>query len=179
MSFIDFFRPKPKPCTTCGNMSAGLHEVYSSLRHGRVTDKLCTSCLLARLGTLIRGRSILFTEPLTSDGYCFTPLGEVDFEGLPRDRASLALSSRSARCADCTAESRHLWMPLDDLDETAMERLPANKYAPIALEPGQWKNVASLCDEHIAIKLQDYITKKHYWFLNFRFPAEESSGIYW
>jgi hypothetical protein len=49
----------------------------SDIRNGAVTDQLCTNCLISRLAMEIRGKSILFVEPLTMDGYCYAPSGDV------------------------------------------------------------------------------------------------------
>jgi hypothetical protein len=178
MSFFDIFRSKPKQCTSCRDISPGLHQVYSGLRHGSVTDQLCTSCLISRLQTGIRGKRILFIEPLTTDGYCYAPFGEVGNRGLTQDRVRLALSSLAPKCADCTSEPHHLWMPLSDLDESAMEKQSRGDYYSIPSEPAHWKQTVPLCDEHVAAKIRNYIERKHYFFLTFRFPEGGDSGYY-
>lgn len=178
MSFFDIFRSKPRECTSCQSASPGLHRVYSGLRHGNVTDKLCTSCLISRLQTGIRGKRILFFEPLTTDGYCYTPLGEVGNQGLNRDRVRLALSSLGSKCADCSSEAHHLWMPLGDLDECAMEKQTRGDYYLIPSEPAHWKQTVSLCDAHVAARFRDYIERKRCFFLTFRFPEGGDSGCY-
>ena len=178
MSLFNLFRAKPKPCTSCGEVSPGLHEVYSGLRHGAVTDRLCTACLISRLCTAIVGKSILFIEPLVSDAYCFAPFGGVGNQGLVEERVCLALAALAPKCADCSSAPRHLWMPLTDLDEAAMEAQPRHEYYSIPCEPGRWKETVSLCDEHIAARFREYIERKRYYFLTFRFPSEGDSGYY-
>lgn len=178
MSFLDIFRSKPKQCTSCRNISPGLHSVYSGLRHGSVTDQLCTSCLISRLETAIHGRRILFVEPLTTDGYCYAPFGEVGNQGLTQDRVRLALSSLAPKCADCASEPHHLWMPLSDLDESAMKKQTRGDYYSIPSEPTQWKQTVSLCDAHVASRFRDYVERERYFFLTFRFPEGGDSGYY-
>jgi len=178
MSFLNIFRSQPKQCTSCRDNSAGLHRVYSGLRHGTITDQLCTNCLVSRLGTAIRGNNLLFIEPLTTDGYCFAPFGEVGNQGLTQDRVRLALASLAPKCADCSSEPHHLWMPLSDLDDKAMQQQPHNAYYPIPSEPSLWKETISLCDEHLTSRFRNYIERKRYFFLTFRFPSEANSGYY-
>ena len=50
MGFFDLFRPAPKPCTACRAESPELHRVWSGLRDGKETDRLCMSCWTERLG---------------------------------------------------------------------------------------------------------------------------------
>jgi hypothetical protein len=178
MSLLNIFRFKPKPCPSCRTISPGLHRVQSGLRHGNVTEQLCTSCLMARLGTEIRGKSILFIEPLTSDFYCYAPFGGADNQGLTQHRVRLALASLIPKCADCSARSHHLWMPLGDLDEVAMQKLARNAYCSIPCEPGRWKETVSLCDAHVLERFRDYIEHKRYFFLTFGLPVGGDSGYY-
>jgi hypothetical protein len=179
MSLLDMFRSKPKPCTSCGNPSPGLHVVYSGQRGGKETDRLCTQCLVSRLAAAIEDRRVLFIEPLTADGYCFFAFGEVENLGLTQERVRLALSSPAATCADCPLEGRHVWMPLGDLDDPAMQRLPASEYYAIPSEPRLWKQSIPLCDEHMARRLREFIDRKGWHFLTFRFPASAGDGYYW
>ena len=178
MSFLDIFRSKPKQCTSCRDASPGLHQVYSGLRHGSVTDQLCTSCLISRLETGIHGKRILFIEPLTTDGYCYAPFGEIGNQGLTQARVRLALSSLAPKCPDCASEPHHLWMPLSDLDESAMQKQTRGDYYSIPSEPAQWKQTVSLCDAHLAARFRDCIERKRYFFLTFRFPESGDSGYY-
>ncbi len=126
----------------------------------------------------MRGRNILFIEPLTTDGYCYTPFGEVGNQGLTQDRVRLALASLAPKCADCPSKPRHLWMPLNDLDDEAMQQQPHNAYYPIPSEPSLWKETVSLCDEHLLERFRDYIERKRYFFGTFRFPSGADSGYY-
>ena len=178
MSITQLFRAKPKPCTSCGSASARLHRIYSGLRRGTEADRLCTNCLISRFGKEIQGRRILFIEPLTSDGYCFFPYGEVENQGLTQDRVRLALSSIASKCADCSSEPRHIWMPLSDLDDGAMRKQPSIAYYPIPSEPGCWKQTVSLCDAHLLQRFRDFIDQKRWFFLTFRFPSSPESGYY-
>jgi hypothetical protein len=178
MSLLDMFRSKPKQCTSCGNPSPGLHVVYSGQRGGKETDRLCTQCLVSRLAEAIKDRRVLFTEPLTSDGYGFYPFGEVENLGLTQERVRLALSSPPAKCADCPSERRHVWMPLGDLDEGAMQGQPGNQYYPIPSEPALWKQSVPLCTEHMAQRLHDFLDQKGWHFLTFRFPSSPGDGYY-
>jgi hypothetical protein len=179
MSLLDMFRSKPKQCTSCGNPSSGLHVVYSGQRGGKETDRLCTECLVSRLAVDIRDRRVLFTEPLTSDGYSFTPFGEVGNTGLTQERVRLALSSSAATCADCSSERRHVWMPLGDLDDGAMQRQPSSEYYPIPLEPHLWKQSVPLCTKHMAQRLGAFLHQKGWHILTFRFPASPGDGYYY
>ena len=178
MGILDIFRSKPKPCTACRNTSPGLHHIYSGLRRGTITDQLCTNCLISRLGTEIRGKSILFIEPLTSDGYCYAPFGEIENQGLTQERVRLALSSLAPKCADCVSEPHHLWMPLSDLGDGAMQKQPPDAYYSIPSEPSRWKETVTLCDAHMLVRFRDGIERKRYFFLTFRFPSEAASGYY-
>jgi len=178
MSLFDIFRSKPKQCTSCWGTFPRLHRVYSGLRHGAVTDQLCTGCLISRLETRIQGTHILFIEPLTTDGYCCAPFGDVGNQGLTQDRVRLALSSLEPKCADCASEPHHLWMLLSDLDESAMEKQPNGRYCSIPGEPVQWKQTVSLCDKHVAARFRDYLERKSYFFLTFRFPEGGDAGYY-
>jgi hypothetical protein len=178
MSFLDIFRSKPKQCTSCRDTSDGLHHVYSGLRGGSVTDQLCTSCLISRLETEVRGKHILFVEPLTTDCYCYAPFGEAGNQGLNQDRVRLALSSLAPKCGACSAEPHHLWMPSSDLDESAMQKQTRGDYYSIPSEPARWKQTASLCNAHVAARFRDYIERKRYFFLTFRFPEGGNSGYY-
>lgn len=178
MSITEIFHSKPKQCTSCRNTSTRLHRIYSGLRHGIETDRLCTNCLISRLGKEIRGRSILFIKPLTSDGYCYFPFGEVENQGLTQDRVRLALSSLASKCADCSSEPRHIWMPLSDLDDGAMQKQPSTAYYPIPSEPARWKQTVSLCDEHMLHRFRDFIDQKRWFFLTFRFPSSSDAGYY-
>jgi hypothetical protein len=139
MSLLDLFRAKPKVCTACGNPTPGLHHVYPGLRGGEETERLCTRCLLAQLGQKIQGKTILFVEPITSDGYCYAPPGEVGHLGLTQERVGMALGALGSKCAVCTSKPQHLWMPLNDLDETAMEKQARTDYWSIPTEPSKWK----------------------------------------
>jgi hypothetical protein len=56
-----------KVCTACRRESRGLRCVYSGLSHGEEVDRLCTSCLLSRLEPLLRGKHVIFVEPLLPD----------------------------------------------------------------------------------------------------------------
>lgn len=179
MSFRDIFHSKPKRCTSCRDFSAGLHRVYSGLRHGEETDRLCTNCLISRLETEIRGKSILFIEPLTSDGYCYFPFGEVENQGFTETRVRLAFSSLASKCADCSLEPSHIWMPWSDLDDGAMQKQPATAYYPIPSEPVLWKQTVSLCDEHMMQKFRDFIDQKCWFFGTFRYPSSLGAGYYW
>jgi len=133
---------------------------------------------MARLATAIRGKRILFIEPLTTDGYCYAPFGEVGNRGLTQDRVRLALSSLAPKCADCASEPHHLWMPLADLDERAMEQQSRGDYYSIPSEPVQWKQTVSLCDAHVAARFRDCFERKRYFFRAFRFPEGGGSGYY-
>jgi len=177
MSFLNIFRSKPRQCTSCREISAGLHRVYSGLRRGSITDQLCTTCLVSRLEAEIRGKRILFIEPLTTDGYCYFPFGEVGNQGLTQDRVRLALSSLAHACADCSLEPHHSWMPLTDLDDGAMQKQRIGDAIPS--EPACWRDTVSLCDGHAAARVRDYIERKRYFFLTFRFPEGGDSGYYW
>ena len=178
MSFLDIFRFKPKQCTSCRDTSPGLHSIYPGLRNGSVTDQLCTNCLISRLNAVIHGKCILFIEPLTTDGYCYAPVGEDGNHGLLQDRVHLALSALAPKCADCVSEPHHLWMPLSDLDESAMEKQTRGEYYAIPSEPARCKQTVSLCDTHIAARFRVYIERKRYFFLTFRFPEGGDSGYY-
>ena len=178
MSLLDLFRPKPKHCTACRDASPGLHHVFSGVRRGGDTDRLCTRCLISRLEAGIRGKRILFIEPLVSDGYAYSAFGEVDNQGLTQDRVRLALSSLAPKCVECASEPHHLWMPLDDLDESAMEQQARGQYYSIPSEPACWKQTVSLCDAHVTARFRDYIERKRYFFLNFRFPEGGDSGYF-
>jgi len=178
MSFLDLFRSKPKQCTSCPNSSPGLHRIYSGLRGGSITDELCPSCLISRLETGIRGKRILFIEPLTTDGYCYAPFGEIGNQGLTQERVRLALASLASKCVDCSSEPHHLWMLLGDLDESAMQKQARGHYYSIPAEPASWKQTASLCDAHAAARFRNYIEQKRYFFLTFRFPEGGDSGYY-
>jgi len=178
MGLLDIFRPKPKPCTGCGREVRGRHQVYSGLRHGALVDELCTDCLLSRLEEEIRGRRIVWIEPLTRDGYCYSPYGEIENEGLTEERVKLALASLGGQCADCGAEPHHLWMPLGDLDEEAMEKQEQYKYFQIPLKPADWQGTVPLCDQHAVARLRADVEAKGYVFLTFRFPAGGNEGYY-
>ena len=178
MNLPDVFHSKFKQCTSCRDFSTGLHRVYSGLRHGEETDRLCTNCLISRLETEIRGKNILFIEPLTSDGYCYFPFGEVENQGLTQDRVRLALSSLAFKCADCSSEPRHIWMPLSDLDDIAMQKQPTTAYYPIPSEPALWKQTISLCDEHLPRRFRDFIDPKRWFFRTFRIPSLSDAGYY-
>jgi hypothetical protein len=178
MSLLDMFRSKPRQCTSCGNPSAGLHVVYSGQRRGNETGRLCTHCLIARLASEIGDRRVLFIEPLTSDGYCFFPFGEVENLGLTQERVRLSLSSPAAKCAECQSGGRHVWMPVGDLDDEAMERQPANAYYPIPSEPRRWKQSVPLCTEHMAGRFGAFLDQKGWHILTFRFPAAPGDGYY-
>ncbi|HKD24657.1 MAG TPA: hypothetical protein VKC66_01895 [Xanthobacteraceae bacterium] len=177
MNFLDIFRSKPRQCTSCRDISSGLHRVYSGLRRGSITDQLCTNCLVSRLEAEIRGKRILFIEPLTTDAYCYFPFGEVGNQGLTQYRVRLALSSLAPACADCSLEPHHLWMPLTDLDDSAMQKQRIGDAIPS--EPAFWRDTVSLCDGHAAARVRDYIERKRYFFLTFRFPEGGDSGYYW
>ena len=176
MGLLDLFRSKPKPCTTCAQLSPGLHRVYSGLRHGDETDRLCTNCLMARLASEVRGKSILFTEPVTMDGYCFTPLSESTPLNGERIRESLA--SLGPRCASCSLPPRHLWMPSADLDWDWMNGLRVPDFCTIPAEPARWTETRSLCDEHLVSGLRVFIDGTKEYFGTVRFPSSESSGYY-
>jgi hypothetical protein len=178
MNFLDIFRSKAGQCTSCRAISPCPHCVYAGLRRGSITDRLCTNCLISRLEAEIRGKGILFIEPLTTDGYCYFPLGEVGNQGLTQDRVRLALSCLAPMCADCSSVPYHLWMPLRDLDESAMQKQTRGGYYPIASEPACWRDTVSLCDGHAAARLRDCIERKRYAFLTFRFPQGGDSGYY-
>ncbi len=178
MSLRDIFRSKPKQCTSCKGFSAGLHRVYSGLRHGEETDRLCTNCLISRLETEIRDKSILFIEPLTSDGYCYFPFGEIENQGLTQARVRLALSSLASKCADCSSEPHHIWMPWSDLDDGAMQKQPSTAYYPIPSESALWKQTISLCDEHMSHRFRVFIGQKGWFFRTFRFPSSSAAGYY-
>ena len=178
MSITELFHSKPKPCTACRHPSTRLHRVYSGLSGGAETDRLCTGCLISRLGAEIRDRSILFIEPLTADGYCYAPFGEAGNQGLVQDRVRLALASLAAKCADCSSVPRHLWMPLSDLDDEAMRQQPPNAYYPIPSKPAFWQETVSLCDEHLLGRLREYVERKQFYFGTFRFPSGTDSGYY-
>lgn len=178
MSFRDIFSSKKK-CTVCAKPSLGLHRVYTGVRNGSLSDQLCSDCLVSRLGIEIRGKSILFIEPLTTDGYCYAPFGDVSNQGLTRDRVHLALSSLASQCAVCSSVPNHLWMPLNDLDDAAMQKQPQNAYYPIPSEPALWKSSVSLCHKHLPIKIREYIDGKRCYFRTFRFPSGLDSGYYW
>src|SRR5262249_3768093 len=96
----------------------------------------------------IRGKRILFIEPLTTDAYCYFPFGEVGNQGLTQYRVRLALSSLAPACADCSLEPHHLWMPLTDLDDSAMQKQRIGDAIPS--EPAFWRDTVSLCDGHAA-----------------------------
>lgn len=178
MSFLNVFRSKPKQCTSCRDTCPGLHRVYSGLRGGIVIDQLCTNCLISRLETEINGKRILFVEPLTTDGYCYVPFGEVGNQGLTQERVRLALSSLAPKCADCSSEPHHLWMPLNDLDEDAMQQQTKGDYYPIPSQPTCWTETISLCDAHAMARFRDYIERKRYFLRTFRFPEGGDSGYY-
>jgi hypothetical protein len=178
MGLFDLFRRKPKPCTACGILSPGLHRVYSGIAGGEETDRLCTTCLIAQLEPHLRGKSIVFIEPLTTDGYVYWPLVAMQ-ERLAQRRAELALASLGPKCAACSSPPRHLWMPQEDLDEEAMETLSRRDYWSIPSEPAAWKSTLPLCDEHILSQLRVYIEQRRYYFLTFRFPDSTECGYYW
>lgn len=178
LGLLDLFRAKPKPCTACAQLSPGVHRVYSGLRHGDETDRLCTKCLLARLASEIRGKSILFTEPLTIDGYCFTPLESSERTPLGDERIRKSLASLGPRCANCSLPPRHLWMPLADLDGDEMESLHRREYCTIPADPARWTETKSLCDEHLISALRAFIDGTKEYFGTFRFPSSDSSGHY-
>ena len=178
MNFPDIFRSKPRQCTSCRAISRCLHCVYAGLRRGSITERLCTNCLISRWESEIGGKGILFIEPLTTDCYCYFPFGEVGNQGLTQDRVRLALSSLALRCADCSSVPHHLWMPLRDLDESAMQKQTRGGYYSIPSEPACWRDTVSLCDGHAAARLRDYIERKRYAFLTFRFPEGGDSGYY-
>jgi len=179
MGFLNIFRSKPRQCTACRQSSPGLHQVYSGLRNGAVTDQLCTNCLISRLAAEIRGKNILFIEPLTTDGYCYFPFGDVGNQGQTQDRVHLALSSLAPKCANCSSVPRHAWMPLADLDDSAMRKQPPKSYYPIPLQSTAWKETVSLCDDHLSVRFRDFIEQKRFFFLTFRFPSGLDSGYYW
>jgi hypothetical protein len=175
MALLDLFRSEPKACTSCGRPSAGLHRVWSGLRRGEVTDRLCTECLGARLRSAIEGLSILFIEPMVTDGYTFLPLDDEDCRGLLKERVNLALTSLAPACATCSGKARHLWMPRSDLDEAEMARQSASDIPAI---PSAWKGTVSLCPEHAVKTLRDYSEHKRYFFRTFRFPSGGDTGYY-
>jgi hypothetical protein len=88
---LGIFRPQPRKCSSCLDLSPGVHQVWSGQRAGHLTEKLCTKCLTARLATAIRGKTIVFVEPLTSDSYCYTPA--TGTATLSLSRMQLALSA--------------------------------------------------------------------------------------
>ncbi len=177
MNFFNLFQAKPKHCTSCGNISPGLHEIYSGIRDGQNIDQLCTTCLIARLGSQVQGKNILFIEPAITDYYTYTPLNEVNSQ-LAKSQIQLALATIGDKCAICSKPSSHLWMPQEDIDFEAMESQSANNYYSIPTNPPAWKGTVALCDEHIVEQLRDYIESKRNYFLTFRFPDSSSAGYY-
>jgi hypothetical protein len=178
VSFLDMFRPRPKKqCTSCSTVRVGLNDVYSGSRGGDLTDQLCEDCLASRLKREIRGRKILFIEPLVMDGYCYFPFGEDENKGVTEERVRLALSSLARTCIACAAEPHYLWMPFNDLDEEEMNKQEG--YPPLPQEPSRWQGTVSLCDTHITARLRDYLKEKKGFFGTFRFPAGANAGYYW
>lgn len=180
MGLLDLFRPKPKPCSACLGLSPGLHRVWSGLRHGEETDRLCTPCLIERLAPAIRGKRLLFTEPSVIDSYCFTSIGELCGQGLVEERVGLALDSIGSKCAKCTVRPQHLWLSQDDLDWDAMngQRMHEGCWT-LPLEPSGWSGALPLCDAHVALHLREYLEGKRDYFGTFRFPDSSASGFYW
>jgi hypothetical protein len=178
MSVFDIFRPKPKPCSSCGKTTRSLHNVWSGLRNGELSGKLCTACLISKLQLQIKGKNILFIEPLTMDAYCFTPLDDNMTGKLTRERTKLALTSLDKKCAQCSSSPQHLWMQREELDEEAMEQQAENAYYSIPSLPSSWKTTESLCEKHLLETLKQYIEKSGSCFGTFRFPNASKLGFY-
>jgi hypothetical protein len=118
---------------------------------------------------------MLFIEPITCDGYTYSPPGGLGNQGLTRERVALALGSLGNRCAKCESKPQYLWMPLKDVDEKAMEKQPRLNYWSIPSEPAKWQETMALCQEHLLIQLGAYF---EIFFLTFRFPSEGDGGYY-
>ncbi len=178
MTLFDLFRGKPKLCSSCGGESRGLHIVYSGLRFGEVTDRLCHECLVSRLGQHLAGKSIVFFEPLTADGYTFQPLSEFGAESLVTKRSSLLLDSLGSTCSFCASAPRHVWIPQDDLDAEAMERQAPTEYFSIPNEPAGCPGALRLCNQRVLEHLREYCEAHRFFFLTFRFPDSSVRGCY-
>lgn len=181
MGLLDLFRSAPKPCTSCRAEFPKLHGIWSGLRGGEETDRLCTSCWTERLGREIRGKQVLFFEPMVVDSYCFTPLDELENDFV-RDRIVLALESLGPKCARCSSRPVHLWLPLDDTDEEEMNMANSRSRTHhwfIPSEPARWTGAVALCDQHLPQHLRAYLEEKRDTFLTFRFPDSSASGAYW
>jgi len=70
-------------------------------------------------------------------------------------------------------------MPQEDLDQIAMEKQIAKDYWSIPSQPSSWTGTIAFCDEHVVLRLQQYIEQRKYWFLTFRFPDLSEYGYYW
>ena len=173
---LTFFRPKPRKCSACLALSPGLHQVWSGQRSGHLTDQLCTKCLTSRLAAAIHGKTIVFVESLTGDGYTYTQVTGTG--NLSQSRMQLALDSMPPVCTVCDAPTRHLWMPQADLDFDAMEEQKDTNYYSIPHEPSKWTQTLPLCDEHIISHLRKYLDDKNAFFLTFRFPDSGRTGYY-
>jgi hypothetical protein len=106
-------------------------------------------------------------------------MGEAGNRGLTQDRVRQALSSLAPMCAACSSKPRHLWMPLDDLDNPSMEKQPSFAYWAIPSEPALWKETLSFCNEHMSDKIKDFVGQKREFFQTFRFPTGANEGYYW
>lgn len=178
MGLFDIFRSKPKQCSSCKMSSPGLHVIYSGLSSGNEIGRICTNCLISSLRKEITEKKILFIEPITGDGYCYSPIGDITNQGITLERVQLSLAALRPMCVSCSKPANHLWMPLKELDDHLMEKRKAGEYYPIPSEPHKWNATIHFCDDHIIEAFREYISQKKYYFLTFRFPMGGDSGYY-
>lgn len=156
-----------------------LHTIYSGLRGGDVTDRLCHDCVISRLGNHIAGKTILFFEPLSNDSYVFVPVTECDRSPIASDRMAQVLDSKHGSCTRCSSPSRHVWIPQIDLDEEAMETQVTDQFYLIPREPADCLGATYFCDTHLLVHLRSYLEDRACHFLTFRLPDSSTRGFYW
>jgi len=178
MSVFSLFKPKSKVCSVCGLSFPKCHNIYSDLKHGKKVAELCSNCLVSELNNKIKGKSIVFFEPLSEDSYCYSKMDEINNKAV-YNRILETIENIREKCDICSNAASHLWIPTEDLDEEEMENQKNDEYFNIPLPKNVRKHSKYYCDEHIKDHLFNYFDKKRVFFLTFRFPDSSKNGFYW